>query len=766
MPDAIKPLSQIGKRIPKADTALLATGEGKYLDDIRVPGMLFGKILRSPRPHARLLNIDVGRAEKMPGVKAVITAADTTRVKFCHLPITPNKTVLCEDRVRFIGDEIAAVAAVDEATAEEALDLIRVDYEDLPAVFNPEEAMKPGAPAVYEDGEQNIAAQFERHFGDIDRGFHEADLVFEDRFTCPPVVSCTLEPHGCIAAFDISGRLTIWASTQNPANYQKSLAGVLKMPMSKIKVITPFVGGAFGNKSAMLPLEPVTAFLAAKAQRPVKIVNTREEEFISTRTRYAMVIYLKTGVKRDGSLTARQATVITDNGAYNNKAPAITLLTCNRIGNLYRIPNVKTQAYVVYTNNQYGGALRGWGGPQAHFAVESQMDIIAQDLGMDPLALRVKNANQAGDITSWGWKITSCGLTDCLQKAATAAEWSSKKQKKGETGLGIASVLHTGGGSMGTHGSGNFEEILMKINPDGTVNVIVGHVDIGQGSGTVIAQIVAEALGILSEDVTVTLTDTDASPPTMGTWGSRVTYIGGNAAVMAAKDARVQLLTIASEMLENHDISKLEVTQGRIHVKGSPKPYVSVPDTVAYSLKHYGKPITSKALFNPPNTAPPDPDTGYGNYCPAYAFGAHIAEVEVDEETGKVTVVNYVAAHDVGRAINPMLIEGQIQGGVAMGIGYCLLEDMKREAGVTLNPSFSNYKVVNATEMPSMKEIIVESVDPNGPFGAKGVGEPTIIPAAPAIANAIFDAVGVRIRELPITPEKILMALKKRKEAP
>ncbi|MCX5908618.1 MAG: molybdopterin-dependent oxidoreductase, partial [Deltaproteobacteria bacterium] len=524
--------SIIGRRIPKLDSVYLATGEAKFLDDIQPPGMLYGKILRSPHSHARILRMDTQRAAKVPGVKAIITAEDTTKVKFCHLPITPNKMVLADERVRFVGDEVAAVAAVDEETAREALDLIQVEYERLPAVFDPEEALKPGAPLLYEDSPNNIASHFVREFGDLDLGFREADQVFDDRFNCPPVVACTLEPHGCIASFDGSGKLSIWTTTQNPYNIQKALAGVLRMPMHHIRVLNTFVGGAFGNKSVILPLEPIAAFLSQKTRRPVKLVNERWEEFISTRTRYAMVIYLKTAVKKDGTITARDARVITNNGAYNNKAPGITLLTCNRIGNLYRVPNSRTEAWVVYTNNQYGDALRGWGGPQAHFAVESQMDIIAEALKMDPLELRLRNANQPGDTTAWGWKITSCGLSECLQEAARISVWSSKRKGPGPRGIGIASVIHTGGGSMGTHGGGNFSEVSLKVNSDATVSVLTGDSEIGQGSDTIMAQIVAEELGVPLENVNITSRDTDVTPVSMGTWGSRVTFIGGNAARM------------------------------------------------------------------------------------------------------------------------------------------------------------------------------------------------------------------------------------------
>ena len=755
--------SLIGKRIPKSNSVYMATGQAKYLEDIKLPRLLCGKILRSPFPHARIIGIDTSRALSLPGVEAVITAKDTPKIGFSGIStIAANKTPLCEDKVRFIGDEVAAVAATDEGIASRALELIDVRYKELPAVFDPEEAMQPGAPRCHDDCTDNVASSFRRSFGDINRGFQEADFIFEDRFTVPRVASCTLQPHGCIASFDIAGNLTLWTSTQNIGNFHKGLAKTLNMPMNKVRVINACVGGAFGNKSVILPLEPIAALLARKAGKPVRIVSTREEEFTTTRTRYSMIIYLKSGVKKDGSLTARRARVITDNGAYNNKAQAITLLTCNRIGNLYRVPNVETEAFIVYTNNQYGGALRGWGGPQAHFAIESQMDIIAHKLKIDPLQLRLKNANQAGDTTPWGWEITSCGLSECLLGAAKAGKWGTKRRGNNgvwRRGKGIASVVHTGGGSAGTHGAGNFEGVSIKINSDGTVQAKVGIVDIGQGTTTAIAQIISEDLGVPLDGISISSDDTEVIPPTMGTWGSRVVYICGNAARMACEGVRRKLFEIAREILGTGGQGQLSIRNGMIYTSSRPRKSVSISDAVGYYLKRYGGVITGEAVFNPANTGPPDPDTGYGNNYPTYSFGAQVAEVEVDIETGKVNVLGITAAHDVGRAINPLLLEGQIDGGISMGIGYGLYEELQFRSGVTLNPSFHKYKIVNSTEMPPVKKILVETMDPNGPFGAKGIGEPTAIPTAPAIANAIFDAVGVRVRDLPITPERILRAL-------
>jgi 4-hydroxybenzoyl-CoA reductase alpha subunit len=754
----------IGERIPKHDGVYMVTGQAKYLEDIKFPNTLFGKILRSPHPHARILSIDTSRALSLKGVEAVITAEDTPRIAFSGIStIAANKLPLCDRKVRFVGDEVAAVAARDENTALRALELIKVQYEVLPAVFDPEEAMQSGGPTCHDDCVDNIATRFVRSFGNTDRGFEEADFIFEDRFTTPRVVSCTLQPHGCLASFDEAGSLTLWTSTQNIGNFHKGLAQTLNMPMNKVVVINTFVGGAFGNKSVILSLEPIAALLAKKARKPVRIVNSREEEFTTTRTRYSMIMYLKTGVTKEGLLIARECRVVTDNGAYNHKGQAITLLTCSRIGNLYRIPNVKAEAYIVYTNNQCGEALRGWGGPQAHFAIESQMDMIAHCLKIDPLQLRLRNANREGDVTAWGWKITSCGLSECLREAAKAVNWDCRMDAKSGSqrrGKGIASVVHTGGGSVGTHGAGNFEGVSLKVNPDGTIQIIVGIVDIGQGLFTAIIQIVSEDLGVPFEDISIAHGNTQVIPATMGTWGSRGVYICGNAARLACTAVREQLFEIASEMLGTTAAGDLWVQHGLICSKSHPEKHVSIRESVAYCLRKYGRIMTGEAVFNPTNANPPDSETGYGNNNPTYSFGAQAAEVEVDMETGKVDVLGIAAAHDVGKAINPSLVEGQIDGGVSMGMGYALFEELQLQDGVTQNSNFHRYKLVNSTEMPPVKTIIVETMDPDGPFGAKGIGEPTTIPTAPAIANAIFDAVGVRIKELPITPEKIIKALK------
>ena len=758
--------SMIGKSIPKFDSIYAATGKTIYLEDLKIPGMLHAKVLRSPVAHANIVSIDVSEALKIEGVEAIITAEDTPKIPFVGISsFKANKFPLCVKKVRNIGDEVAAVAAIDEKTAQKALSLIKVEYEELPSVFTVEEALKEGAALVHEESKNNIASHNIHTFGNPEVAFENADFIVENTYTVPKVVSASMQPHGAIASYGIGGDVTLYTSCQTITGYQRALARTLDLPMNRVKVINLAVGGGFGNKTHILALEPIAALLSKKAGKPVRLIYTRQEEFTSTRTRYAMEIKIKSGVSKEGKIIARSAVVKTDNGAYNNKAQAITNLTCNRIGNLYRIPNIRTEAFVVYTNNQQSGALRGWGGPQAHFAIESHMDVIAEKIGMDRLKLRLINANQTGDVTAWGWKITSCGLSECLKKAAHAIDLGNKPPKQNYPlfqGKGIASAVHTGAGSVGTHGAGDFEGCYLKINGDGSVNITVGFVDIGQGVHSTYKQLVSEILGVDFDDITISGNDSDIIPPTMGTWGSRGLYIGGNAITLACNDAKSKMSALAQEILKLSSDEQLVFKNGCVQSGASPEIKIPLTKIVSYSMEKYGEQIISQAVFNPDNVVSPDPITNYGNYCPTYSYAAQAAHVEVDVETGKVKVLSIVAAHDVGKAVNPLLIKGQVDGGVQMGLGYGLFEEVLSDKGAILNSNFHKYKMVNAAEMPNVETILVETNEENGPFGAKGVGEPVTIPTAPAIANAIYDAIGVRIDSIPITPEKILRALKER----
>jgi 4-hydroxybenzoyl-CoA reductase alpha subunit len=722
--------------------------------------MLHGKVLRSSYPHARIVSINTTKVEKLAGVKAVITAEDTAKIPYCIIPRIANKLPLEDTKVRYIGDEVAAVAAETEEVAEEALKLIEVAYEELPAVFNPEEALKPEAPLLYEETGTNLAEHFHKEYGDVERGFQEADLIVEDRFETSPVTPCCMELRSCIASFDASGRLTLIANTQAPFSLRLELSKVIPLALNKIRIIKLPVGGAFGSRFGMDPIDPICVYLSRKSGRPVKIVNTREEEFVTSRYRYRMVFYLKTGAKKDGTIVAREARVITDNGAHNFQGYTITAGICQKLTFVYKIPNIKFDGYVAYTNNVYGGAFRGYGNPQMTFAAESHIDMIAEKLGMDFLDVSLKNIVEPGYKTVSNCHITSCGLYDCMTQAADVAGWHKKRRKSGRRGIGMASVQHVGAGIKAFFGNNcNFSSAAIKVNEDGTVNLMTGSSDIGQGSDTTLAQIAAEELGIRFEDIRMITADTDVTPMCLGTWGDRVTFIAGLAVQNAARDAKKQLLELASEILEAN-VDDLDSREGRIFVKGSPVKGISIAELAEISYFSKGRPILGRGFYDDP-ISKPDLETGYVG-APTYAFATQVAEVEVDVETGKVKVLKITSAHDLGRAINPMAVVGQIDGAMAQGIGSTLFERLEWEKGRTLNSNFLDYRMLTAMDMSTIEPILIESIDPNGPFGAKGVGEPALVPTAAAIANAIYDAVGVRIKSLPITPDKILNALKEK----
>jgi 4-hydroxybenzoyl-CoA reductase alpha subunit len=732
------------------------TGTALYLRDLKIPGMLYGKILRSPYPHARVLKVDTSKAEGLPGVRAVVTGKETRGMRLCIVPHVANKPPLAEDRVRFIGDEVAAVAADSEDIAEEALDLIEVEYEELPGVFDPREAMKPDA-MIHEEG--NIAIHISRSYGDVEKAFKESDHIFEDQFETQAQPHCCLEPHGCIVHLERSGNLTVWVTTQIPHPFRKMLADVLGMPLNKVRVIKVFMGGGFGGRFEMDPMEIIAYFLSKKTGRSVRIINTQDEQFTTGRVRYPMIIDIKTGVKKDGTLLAREVRVVTDNGAYNSHGITITSGIGTKCTYLWGLPNVKYEADVVFTNKVYGGAFRGYGNPQITFAIESQMDMIAEKLGMDVKDLCLKNVNYEGQLTCMGHKVTSCGLKDCIEKTVEVAGWDEKRRKPGDRGVGMASLMHTGGGVRLLFGDCNLSDVFIKMNNDGTIDLASGMAELGQGSDTALAQIAAEELGIRIEDVNAITGDTSTTPQCLGAWGSREVFIAGNAAKMAAAEIKQKLFDEASKILEAH-VGDLVARDRKIYVTGSPEKAVTIAQ-LATSCFNRGKILAGRGCYDDPTTYLPDSKTGYGGI-PTYAFGTHGVEVEVDRKTGQVKVLNFVAVHDVGKVINPMMAEGQIEGGGLQGLGYALSEGLVWEEGIVLNPNFQDYRVFYGNDVPPMKPIMIESIDPDGPYGAKGLGEPGMIPTGAAVANAIYDAVGVRIKSLPITPEKILRALKEK----
>lgn len=758
----MKEYSVVGQRLPKIDAPAKATGEAKYAADLSLPRMLYGKMLRSTLPHARILHIDTSRAERLPGVKSVVTGKDTKGVKFGGWRAFPqliDQYPLCMDKVRYIGDEVAAVAAVDEETAEEALDLIKVDYEPLQSVFDPDEAVKDGAPLIHENVEHNVCWSRFIDFGNIEEGFAQSEYVREDTFTLPPVTYAPTEPRACLASFDLSGRMTIWTSTQAIYTVQCMLAAALGLREGDVRVIQPYIGGGFGAKFELYPYEVCCSLLSQKTGRPVKIMYTRQEEFSATRTRHPMKIWLKTGFKKDGTLMVRQCKTILDGGAYTAFGPTVTFTAGFFHTLLYRFPHYKYEGYRVFTNKSPSSAMRGIGAVQPYFAGETQLDMVAEDLGIDPIELRLRNARQPNDEIPKLTKVNSCGLSECLRKAGEHTSWKETRRKLlPGRGIGIACAGQQSGGAFNWFRTRlAFSNVRVRANDDGTVELFTGVSDIGQGSNTVLSQILAEEIGVNFTDVRITAADTGTTPVDIGTWGSRVTLQAGNAVKAAGAELKKQLFPVAAGKLKVEP-AELESRNGKIYIKSRPQESMAFSEAVMMAqAANKGKPVEATGSYHP---------EGKGIVSPAYSFVAVTAEVEVDRETGRVKVNKLTAAHDCGQPINPMAVEGQVEGSLHMGLGYALTEQILWDKGEMLNPSFRDYRIPTALDMPEVKIIEVETYEPEGPFGAKEAGEGCVPPVAPAIASAIYDAVGVRIRDLPITPEKVLRALKEKAGSP
>lgn len=755
----------IGKSFPRIDAKEKVTGEAKYCVDLNLPGMLYGKIKRSPLPFARISNIDKSKAEKVNGVKVVITGEDTPKIPYGVF--VQDELPLATTLVRFVGDEVAAVAAIDEDIAEEALELIQVEYEELSPILDPEQAMLPDASPIHPELKNikfNIASHIDYMRGDPDIGFSESDLIIEDRFVIQAVHQAYLEPQACIALFETSGRLTFWGSLQSPFRARVLIAKALGMREHDIRMIQPYVGGGFGGKGgAAQPLYPISAILSKKSGKPVKIVNSRKEDFMAGRPSLPEIIRIKLGLKRSGKIIAKDVRIIADGGAYAGNAPGALSNSAVRAGSLYRIQNIRMNADLVYTNKISKGSCRGYGNPQMHFALESLVDDAAKELNIDPRDLRLINATRKGDTTAHGWLINSCGLSESIEKASDESNWSQKRKKdeKGQ-GIGMACLVHVSG-NRGSFPLFDGSSAIIMMNEFGKVKMISGDGDVGQGASTVFAQIASEELGISIEDIKVLPVDTEISPFGLGGHASRLTTIGGNAIKMAAINLRQEIFKAGAEVLEAN-VEDLEIKNGKILVKGSPERGILITEFAFKEvIKRGGRPFVGSGNYVVPDwVVVPDTKTRYGNISVGYPFGTQVAEVRVDKETGKVDVLGLWAAHDLGKAINPMAAEGQIEGGIVFGIGMGLTESYVWEEGRILNTNFMDYKIPTAMDVPLISTILIESKDPNGPYGAKGLGETTLVATSPALANAIFNAIGVRIKELPITSEKILRALQNR----
>lgn len=749
----LREYSVVGKRVAKIDAIPKVTGEALFLQDLKLPSMLYGKILRSRYPHARIRSVDTSKAETLSGVIAVLTAKDTPLIRF---GFKKDQLPLKHEKVRSVRDEVAAVAAVDEETAVRALELIDVEYEELPGVFDPLEAMKPTAPLIHEETDSNVVKlPFRFDYGDIDHAFANADCVQEATFQLHFVNAMALGTMGCIASVDNAGNLTVYTNTQAPFQHQKELADALGIDGSRVRVIQPKIGGSFGRGMALYPIDIITALLALKTRRPVKIVLTREEELAYAPTRQPVIIKLKTAANRDGTLVAREALCYLDNGPYVSWGAFDARVMMSTVAGLYRVPNVRFDAVVVYTNNPYSGTQRGAGNPQMTFAVESQMDMLAEELGIDPIEFRLKNANTADSVTPQGMVITTCRLKECLETAAKSIGWKGRFKTAPNRGMGFASYFHVGGGARVYRSDGC--GAIIKVDDFGKVTLLIGTTEIGTGSDTALAQIVAEELGVPLSKVEVLNDDTSVRPWDVGTHASRATFIGGNAALLAARRAKEQILHAASELLQARS-TDLDIEDGVVYSKLNPAKTIPYEKVVrAQHFKAGGSMIVANAFYDPPTEMQ---DAGYhGNISATYGFGTQAALVEADALTGQIRVLKVVSVHDAGRIINPLGAEGQVQGGVVMGLGYALTEALILDEGRVMNPTLGDYKVLTIMEAPEIEPIFIESSDPAGPYGAKGVGEAGIIPIAATVANAIYDALKVRITELPMTPETIFRAL-------
>ncbi len=752
----MKKYNVINTPVHNIDGIAKVTGRARYTFDVYLPHMLYGKILRSPHAHAKILNINAGKALSLPGVKAVVTGQDTLGIKqgiWRRYKELCDEEILAREKVRYIGEPVAAVAAVDEDTAEQALDLIEVEYETLPAVFEQLEAIKEGAPLIHEHAERNINVTRHIEWGDVDEAFRAADYIREDWFRCSSQAHMCMETHCAVASYTPEGRLTVYTSTQSHYYIQVLLAWVLGMRENDVRVISRYTGGGFGSKFELDSAQFCSSLLSMKICKPVKIVLSREEEFMATKRRTPMFYYLRSGVKKDGSFLAKEARVFTEGGAYTSMGATALYLTGFFQAFPYVWPSYRYDGYRVYTNTAPTSAMRGFGAPQATFTAETQIDLIADELGIDPIELRRKNAMYPGYEVPGQAYIQSCGLNQCLDKVE---EWIKSRGKlPPHRGIGIAAYGFMSGGIFNWFDTPYaFSSAVIQINIDGKVDLYVGSQDMGQGSNTTMTIICAEELGVRVEDIRLHMGDTENCPVDLGAWGSRETLMQGNAVKMAASDAKRQLLEFAAAKLSPNIVYDMDIKDRWIHLIARPERGLSYFDVVKEAIRGKdGQPVIARGHYTPHRK---------GMISPAYSFGVQAVEAEVDPDTGKISLLNCVTAHDCGQVINPLGVKGQLEGAIAMAAGYGFTENLPMDEGKLLNPNLVDYKILRTTEMPETNVFEVETYEPEGPFGAKEAGEGLTNPTAGALGNAVYHAAGVSIKDLPITPEKVLAALKEK----
>ncbi len=749
----------VGQSAPRVDALAQTTGTVRYVDDLSYPGMLYGKILRSPKAHARIVAVDTSAAEALDGVHAVLTGADLP-VAFGLLPVSQDEHALAIDKVRHVGDPVAAVAADDPDIAQQAVDLIEVVYQDLPAVTTIEEALEVVDEPLHREGPaSNRHREVSLEFGDVDFGFEIADHIREDVFFYQGSNHAALETHGAVALLGDDQRLHVYSSTQVPHYLHRLLAQVLEIPEGQIRVTACLTGGGFGGKTDVFSHEFVAAKLALVTGRPVKIILTREEVFYAHRGRHPVLMWVKTGFTDEGEITAMWFKTYVDGGAYGSYGAASLLYTGQLQTTTYRIPAYRFQGVRVFTNKPACGPKRGHGTPQPRFALEVHLDKAAEDLGLDPVTIRRRNLVEPFTTTVNHLRITSSGLAECIDEVVEASAFGEKHRNLPEgQGVGFAVGCYLSGAGLPIYFNDMPQsEVMLKVDRGGGVTVYSMAADCGQGSTTMLATVVGEVLGLNPSELAVITADTDLTPIDLGSYSSRVTFMAGNAALEAAQRLADLVVTAVAKEL---DLSEGEVSIGKGTVLAGKREF-SWAEAVRIAEAHHGLLVTS-GTYRPPEGIKGDYKGAGVGPSPAYSYAACVAQVDCDPETGVVTVTKIWLAHDIGRAINPLLVRGQIEGSVHMALGEVLMEEQAFKGALHRGPSLLDYKIPTVLEMPDVESILVESLDPEGPFGAKEVGQGPLLPVIPAVVNAVYDALGVRIDEVPVRPDYVLSALQDR----
>jgi 4-hydroxybenzoyl-CoA reductase subunit alpha len=761
--------SVIGKRVPRFDSREKVMGHGKYAADYSMPGMLWCKVARATLPHARILNIDTSRAERLPGVKAVVTGKDFGGWTWGFMANTRDEPPLAVDKVRYLHEGVAGVAAIDEDIAEEACELIKVDYEELPGVFDPEEAMKEGAPIIHDYRPNNVSVDYHWNFGDVEKAFADSYIVREDRFATGKVIVGFLEPPASLAYYDPTGYITVRAAKQSPYFHYRHLAACFNLPLNRVRVIQPLIGGGFGGtKNDSVAGDFCAVMLSKMTGKPVKFVYTMDEVLTTCRRRHNMIVYNKMGMTKDGLLTAIESRVVANGGAYTAIGPLAMYLAGFATTLPYKLPNFKYDCYRMFTNNPVSAAMRGHGITHTRFACEIHMEMMAEELGIDPVEIRMRNAidnPKRGEAyrTINDVSLKTCGLKEAIKAAVEDPLWSEKEkrpQKAGPVsfGVGLSGTSYLGGARQLGHQSCG---AIVRICEDGSVNLLTGATDCGQGSDTVLTMIVAEELGLKYEDVQLQRVDTAYTPVDPGSYGSRVTALAGQATQKAAQDAKKQLLEAGAKAW-NVTPEEISIRNSVVYLKKNPDKKMSFEKLAKIASYEGSGAVILGRGYSGYGIEPLDFMTGRGNGGTGYSFTAQTVGLGVDMETGKIDVTDFTIAHDCGRPLHPISVESQNEGGAVQGLGQAIYEEFVMDKGKTFNDSFLDYKMPRSTDSPDIKVIDIITDDPDGPYGAKEASEGSHVSAPPSVVSAIHDATGIWFKELPVTPEKIVKALKEK----